>query len=69
MLAAPAGTCSRLLEPSPFAGGDRARLYLVDLPGGSTRVLVIAVAADDDSFQTVLEWATPVVASIEIHTP
>ena len=75
LLRAPASTCGLLLEPSPlagqgrFTGSDRARLYLIDLPGGSHRVLAIVIAADDDSFQTVLEWAAPVVLSIEFHAP
>lgn len=54
------------LDPS---GTRRARLYLLDLPGGSARVLAIAVSADEDSFETVLEWATPVIDSIEFHAP
>lgn len=54
------------LDPS---GTRRARLYLLDLPGGSARVLAIAVAADEDSFETVLGWAMPVINSIEWHAP
>ena len=55
-----------LLQPS---GGPRARLYLVDLPGGPARVLAIATSADEDSFETVLSWAMPVIDSIEFHAP
>ncbi len=58
-------SCGVLLEPV----GGRARLYLFDLPGGSARVLGIAISADLDSFETVLEWAMPIVDSIEFHTP
>lgn len=58
-----------LLDAIPVPGGNQARVYLVDLPGGSARVLAIAIAADEDSFETVLEWATPVIDSIEFHAP
>jgi hypothetical protein len=52
------------------AGGTRARVYLLDLPGGSeARVLAIAIVTDGDSFDTVLEWAAPIVDSIEFHSP
>lgn len=65
--------CGRVLEDAPPAGPfvwTRARLYLVDLPAGpGARVLAVVVAADDDSFETVLSWATPVIESIEFHTP
>ena len=64
-------TNSLLLERAPFFAapfvGDRARLYLLDLPGGSARVLAIAVITDVDSFETVLESAAPIVDSIEFH--
>ena len=55
-----------LLEPT---GGPRSRLYLLDLPGGSAGVLGIAVAGDEDSFDTVLSWAIPVINSLEFHAP
>jgi hypothetical protein len=60
---------SLLLAHTPFPrGADRARLYLLDLPGGSgARVLAIATITDEDSFRTVLEWAAPVVDSVEFH--
>ena len=58
---------------------DRMRLYLVDLPGGSARVLAIALIARDpcggkvevsqQDFEQVVEAATPIVESIEFHTP
>ena len=61
-------TSPLLLEHAPiFAGADRARLYLLDLPGGSARVLALAVITDEDSFDTVLEFAAPIVDSIELH--
>jgi hypothetical protein len=57
-----------LLRHAPFAEGDRARLYLLDLPGGSARVLALAIIADEDSFERALELAAPIVDSIEFHT-
>lgn len=51
--------------PDPYQA-TRGRVYLVDLPGGSgARVLAIAIFADEDSFETVLEWAAPIVDSVE----
>jgi hypothetical protein len=60
-----------LLKDAPFVDGpDRARLYLLDLPEGSAaRVLALATITDEDSFETVLESAKPIVDSIEVHTP
>jgi hypothetical protein len=52
-----------ILEP-----GSRMRLYLVDLPGGSARILAIAIIASDADFERVLEAATPIVDSFEFHT-
>jgi hypothetical protein len=43
------------------------RLYLVDLPGGSARILSIAIVASEDQFERVVEAAAPVVDSIELH--
>jgi hypothetical protein len=58
---------------------DRMRLYLVDLPGGSARVLAIALIARDpgggqvevpqQDFEQLVEAATPIVESIEFTTP
>jgi hypothetical protein len=62
---ASATACGFSLRPA----GGRARLYLLDLPGGSVRVLGIAVSADEDSFETVLERAEPVIHSVEFHAP
>jgi hypothetical protein len=59
-----------LLEHAPFDQLDRARLYLLDLPGGSqARVLALVTITDEDSFETVLEFAAPIVESIEFHAP
>jgi hypothetical protein len=63
--------CRRLLNHAPFGiGQDRARLYLLDLPDGSEAgVLALATITDEDSFETVLPWAAPIVDSIEFRTP
>jgi hypothetical protein len=52
-------------EPVP---GDRMRLYLVDLPGGSARILSIAIVASESDFDGVVESAQPVVDSFEFHS-
>jgi hypothetical protein len=44
------------------------RLYLVDLPGGSARILAIAIIADESDFDSVVELAAPVVDSFNFHT-
>ena len=64
-------TTPLLLKHAPFVvqGADRARLYLLDLPGGSARILAVVTLTDEDSFEGVLEWAAPIVESIEFHTP
>ena len=46
----------------------RMRLYLIDYPGESAQVLTIAVIAPETDFERVLEKATPIVESLEIHT-
>ena len=61
-------SCDLLLKDAPFSVESRARLYLLDLPVGSqARVLAIATITDEDSFETVLDWAAPIVDSIEFH--
>jgi hypothetical protein len=45
--------------------GDHMRLYLIDLPGGSARILSIAIVASEDDFESVVEAATPILDSIE----
>jgi hypothetical protein len=46
----------------------RMRLYLIDYPGESAQILTIAVIAPETDFERVLEEATPIVESLEIHT-
>jgi hypothetical protein len=57
------GLTRQLLAP-----GDHMRLFLVDLPGGSARILSIAVAAPEASFDSVMEEAVQVLDSFEFHT-
>jgi hypothetical protein len=63
------GDSPHLLKNAPFTGaglrGNRARLYLLDLPGESAGVLALAMITDDDSFEPVLQWAERIVDSIE----
>jgi hypothetical protein len=75
-----AGVCetSLVVTGASLRPTDRMRLYLVDLPGGSARVLAIAVIARDpydevqvpqQDFEQLVEAATPIVESIQFHTP
>ena len=53
----------------PLELGSRMRLYLVDVPEGSTtRILAIAAVTPDARFEAVLEAATPIIESIEFHS-
>jgi hypothetical protein len=48
----------------------RMRLYLLDIPGGSSRVLAIAFTVPKPNFERVIEeGAAPIVDSFEFHTP
>jgi hypothetical protein len=47
---------------------QRMRLYLLDLPGGSARILAIAIVAPEPSFERVVEAAAPIVDSFEFRT-
>ena len=50
--------------------GDRMRLYLLDLPGGSSaRILSVAFVARESSFETMLEDEARIIDSFEFHTP
>jgi hypothetical protein len=59
---------------SPFVVSDAElfpgygmRLYLLDLPGGSERILAITIVAPGANFDRAVETATPIVDSIEFH--
>jgi hypothetical protein len=47
--------------------GHLMRLYLLDLPGGSARILAIAIVAPEARFERVAEAAAPIVDSFEFH--
>lgn len=48
--------------------GDLARLYVLDLPGGFARTLVIKITAPEAVFERMVQAAAPVVDSFEFHT-
>jgi hypothetical protein len=58
-----AGGTATGLEP-----GQRMRLSLLDYPGGSARILAIAIIAMEARFERVLEAAAPIVESFQFHT-
>ena len=47
----------------------RTRLYMLDYPGDSAQILIIAVIAPAIDLERVIEKATPIVESLEIHAP
>jgi hypothetical protein len=47
--------------------GQRMRLYLLDTPGGSARILAIAIFTHGQ-FETVVKAAAPIVDSFQFHT-
>ena len=52
------------------ATGERMRLYLFDIPNGSTiRTMAIAIVAPESRFERAVDAAAPVVDSVEFHTP
>ena len=67
------------LSPHPYPGAEwrpaldaasRMRLYLVDLPEGSSmRFLAIAIVAPQSRFEHVTEAATPIVESVRFRAP
>jgi hypothetical protein len=46
---------------------ELGRLYVLDLPGGSARTLVIMIMASEAAFERAVEAAAPVVESFEFH--
>jgi len=65
------GTSPLLLRHAAVrSGADRARLHLLDLPAGSgARVLALVAMSDEDSLETVLGFAAPIIESVEFHAP
>lgn len=50
--------------------GQIGRLCLLDFPGGSNaRVLAIATITAENSLETLVGYAAPIVDSIEFHAP
>ena len=54
--------------PSSTGGTGRASTCSI-FPKDRARVLAIVTITDEDSFETVLEAAAPIVNSIEFHAP
>jgi hypothetical protein len=48
--------------------GDLGRLYILNLPGGYARALVIKITAPEAAFEQTVAAAEPVVDSFEFHT-
>ena len=48
--------------------GNRMRLFLLDLPGGSPHILAIAIVAPETRFEQVVQAAAPIVRSFDFHT-
>jgi len=61
-------------DPSSWRGlalkqGSRMRLYLLDVPAGSSiRTLAIAIVAPDARFEQVVAAAAPIMDSLDFHT-
>ncbi len=52
------------------ASGDRKRLFLFDVPAGSSmRTLAIAIIALESRFERAVEAAAPIIDSVEFHAP
>jgi hypothetical protein len=70
---------SAQLDPRPEVGLWRSqvglwhrysyRVYLLDVPAGSSRILAVVVYAFERNFDELLENATPVLDSLEFHAP
>jgi hypothetical protein len=58
-----------LTEHGWLEQGERMRLYLLDLTGGSARILAIAVAAPEPDFGHTVEAAAPILDSFEFQAP
>jgi len=59
-----------VVEDIGLATGDRMRLYLFDVPEGSSmRILAIAIVAPEARFERAVAAAAPVVDSVEFHAP
>jgi hypothetical protein len=50
-----------------IAPGQRGRLYVLDLPGGSARTLAILIIAPEAAFERGVEAAAPILDSFEFY--
>ena len=64
----PTGPGAWALRGVALDHGQRMRLYLLDLPGGSGRILAIAIVAPEARFEAVMEAARPIVDSFAFRT-
>ncbi len=46
----------------------RVRLYVIDHHGQAPQILTLAVIAPEAEFESVLDQATPIIESLEVHT-
>ncbi len=64
------GDCAPMVLERLWAGQDRMRLYVLDLPEGMTaQVLAIAISAKESEFEYVVEAAGPILDSFEFQAP
>ena len=49
--------------------GNSYRVYLLDVPAGSSRILAVVVSAEPRMFELVIEAAVPILDSFEFHAP
>ena len=62
------GDCAPMVLERLWAGQDRMRLYVLDLPEGMTaQVLAIAISAKESEFEYVVEAAGPILDSFEFQ--
>jgi hypothetical protein len=63
------GDCAPMVLEGLYAGHDRTRLYLLDLPEGmSARTLAISISAQDSEFDLVVKKAARILDTFEFHT-
>jgi hypothetical protein len=68
VLTKPTRLISAFSDSEVLGPRERMRLYLIDLPEGSTGgILAIAVVASEARFEAVMDAATPIIDSIAFH--
>jgi hypothetical protein len=69
VLTKPTRLISAFSDSQVLGRQERMRLYLIDLPEGSTgSILAIAIVASETRFEAVIEAATPIIESIAFHS-